>query len=212
VRACGHSLLCGTRGNVVLCILFENLCPSWCRLAAGAMPVGFLNRLLFFPPKEDTYSVSSWPGELCMLRGVVCRALPCLRKNEDGELAQKEAPFVLIFCHGNSADLGLCNYLEELRDGLQVHVIGVEYPGFGLSKAGSGFACESTVDDVVRTVYKCLMEDLQWEARRILLMGRSIGCGPVLRLASEQPPGVRGRVRDSSKSPYFAFCTIPCCF
>jgi hypothetical protein len=64
-----------------------------------------------------------------------------LQKNQDNGLAvpclfmpyQAGSSKVLIFFHGNAEDVGLAmDLLVFIRDMLQVHVMAMEYPGYGV--------------------------------------------------------------------------------
>eukprot|EP00903_Cladosiphon_okamuranus_P011539 g10864.t1 len=132
---------------------------------------------LFRPPKP-TYVASSWPGDLCVLGSSVCLAL----ERVGG------ASTVLIFCHGTSSDLGMSRRsLEILRDGLGCHVIGVEYPGYGLTADGE--PSEESINAAVRVAFLHLTEVMGWPAEQVVIMGRSLGSGPAARIAREFQPG-----------------------
>ncbi|CAM9823189.1 unnamed protein product [Pylaiella littoralis] len=134
--------------------------------------------MFLFRPPTPTYVATSWPGELCVLGSSVCLAL------ERAGGASK----VLLFCHGTSSDLGMSRRsLEVLREGLDCHVIGVEYPGYGLTADGE--ANEQSINAAVRVAFLHLTEMMGWPAERVVIMGRSLGSGPAARLAREFRPG-----------------------
>jgi len=136
-----------------------------------------VDKLLFFPPSPASYTIESYPGELCNLNGVVCLALP----------APVPSAHILVYTHGNAADIGQCRkYLLKLRDILGMHVIAVEYPGYGIS---DGEPNENTLDDSLRRVCTFLHEHLNWPKNSIILVGRSIGTGPAVKIASEDLVG-----------------------
>jgi len=114
------------------------------------------------------------------------------------------ATTLLIYFHGNAEDLGLCEqHLLALSKRLQVTVLAVEYPGYGLlrPKGGSsgGFSScsgESDLDvmgatagGMVHEIDQAAVHALRYAvfkgmtAPQVLLVGRSLGTGPALRLA-----------------------------
>ncbi|CAM9320626.1 unnamed protein product [Ectocarpus sp. 8 AP-2014] len=132
---------------------------------------------LFRPPKP-TYVATSWPGELCVLGSSVCLALERMGG----------ASKVLLFCHGTSSDLGMTRRsLETLGDMLDCHVIGVEYPGYGLMAHDE--SNEQSVNAAVRVAFLHITEVMGWPADRVVVMGRSLGSGPAACLAREFQPG-----------------------
>ncbi|CAM9980309.1 unnamed protein product [Ectocarpus sp. 12 AP-2014] len=132
---------------------------------------------LFRPPKP-TYVATSWPGELCVLGSSVCLALERIGG----------ASKVLLFCHGTSSDLGMTRRsLETLGDMLDSHVIGVEYPGYGLMTHDE--SNEQSVNAAVRVAFLHITEVMGWPADRVVVMGRSLGSGPAACLAREFQPG-----------------------
>lgn len=90
-----------------------------------------------------------------------------------------------IFCihfHGNACDIGhvaVCANRES--SALHSHYLLVEYPGFGMS---NGYASEVTVNQMAISVYNYVVNTLNVPTNRIVLIGRSIGTGPVCYLSS----------------------------
>lgn len=109
---------------------------------------GLLTRILY-PAPAPTYTVDSFKGELVWipkkssldgdapLLGVDC--VPCLL------LKYPYSRFLVLFFHSNAEetsrrfvvpfgeDLGRCySFCSALRDRCQVHVLAVEYPGYGV--------------------------------------------------------------------------------
>lgn len=97
------------------------------------------------------------------------------------------ADSILLFCHGNAEDLGHTQpKLAKLCNTLRVHVIGIEYTGYGISP---GTPSEGSCNDDVLVVYRFLTEFLKWPTQNILLFGYSIGTGPTCALAARQDVG-----------------------
>ena len=63
----------------------------------------------------------------------------------------------------------------------QANVLLVEYPGYGTSP---GVSYERSVDRHVMCAYEYLVADLGYKPENIVLFGRSLGSGPVCRLAA----------------------------
>ena len=87
----------------------------------------------------------------------------------------------VVHCHANACDMG---HIYELcqRDAecWRANVLLVEYPGYG---ASPGVSYERSVDRHVMVAYNYLVEDLRLAPESVVLFGRSLGSGPVCRLA-----------------------------
>ena len=87
----------------------------------------------------------------------------------------------VVHCHANACDIG---HIYELcqRDAecWRANVLLVEYPGYG---ASPGAPYERSVDRHVMVAYSYLTEELRLAPESIVLFGRSLGSGPVCRLA-----------------------------
>jgi len=95
---------------------------------------------------------------------------------------------VLIYFHGNAEDLGRAEeFLACLTEELQVHVIAMEYPGYGIYPGTPD--ADRICDDAVN-VYDYLVKVLKWEEKDIILFGRSIGSGPATHVAALRNPGM----------------------
>lgn len=96
----------------------------------------------------------------------------------------KRAPATraILHCHANACDVG---HIYELcqRDAecWQANVLLVEYPGYGTSP---GVSYERSVDRHVMCAYEYLVSDLGYKPESVVLFGRSLGSGPVCRLAA----------------------------
>ena len=88
----------------------------------------------------------------------------------------------IMYLHGNAEDLGLSHdLLKAFRDFLNVHVLGVEYPGYG---PVPGNPCEGGVNRHTRAAFNFLTQKLRIPPQRIIVFGRSIGTGPATNLVS----------------------------
>lgn len=148
------------------------------------MDFDLVSRLLF-PAPPSSYTVDSFPGELIWIP----RSLnPQTSSPEDCIpcclLRYKTAQFLVIYLHSNYEDLGRSHaFLAQMRDRFQVHVLAVEYPGYGIcpgAKCDERGATESAL-----TAFRFAREVLRWPSDRIIFLGRSIGTGPAIALAVE---------------------------
>ena len=89
---------------------------------------------------------------------------------------------VFIYAHGNATDIGRCHMpLRRLAFRLRVHILVVEYPGYGIAP---GRPTEETVVENITAAYMHLHEKWDVPKDRIIMMGRSIGTGPCIDVAS----------------------------
>lgn len=133
---------------------------------------------LIFPAPAASYDLGSFPEELLLIPGGASGVdVPCIL------LPFKHARFLFIYFHANAEDIGLCYpFLQVLRDLFQVHVLAVEYPGYGL--------CHGTADEAgilanAAAALRFATEDLEWPLDSIMLFGRSLGTGPCMALAAQ---------------------------
>ena len=90
----------------------------------------------------------------------------------------------MFYFHGNAEDLGLAlEMMDLLRSYLGVHVIGVEYPGYGIYP-GKPSATQILSD--AWCVFDFFTSTLEVKPSDVLLFGRSIGSGPATFLAQER--------------------------
>jgi len=149
---------------------------------------------LVFPAPKPSYSKESFKNHLCWIpwnqalspervddeqhaEGIPCMWLPAER-----------AAGVILFFHGNAEDLGLSHaFVQHMRDQFKMNVLAVEYPGYGLLKHIP--SSEKSVQEVVLTVFRFVVDELRVAYEQIFLFGRSIGSGPATYLASTFPVG-----------------------
>jgi len=102
--------------------------------------------------------------------------VPCLL------LTYPYSRYLVLFFHSNAEDLGRCySFCRLLREKFQVHVLAVEYPGYGLCP---GVATGKTVMENSFSALHFATQSLHWPVDSILTFGRSIGTGPAVKLAS----------------------------
>ena len=80
-----------------------------------------------------------------------------------------------IHFHGNACDIAQIKICAERESYcFNAHYLLVEYPRFGIS---DGFPCEVTLDEVSKSVYDFVTNNLKVPHSRVVLLGRSIGTG-----------------------------------
>lgn len=143
-----------------------------------------LSRFLF-PTPTPSYTVDSFPTELLWVpKRLEMRencpsesCVPCLF------LRCPSARFLFIFFHSNAEDIGRCYaFASLLRDQFQVHVFVVEYPGYGICP---GVTSPGTICENAHAAMTFVTKVLQWPLDGIKIVGRSIGTGPAMFLASK---------------------------
>lgn len=103
-------------------------------------------------------------------------AAPCLL------LPYESARYLIIFFHSNAEDLGRCRwFLHFLRDQFQVHVLAVEYPGYGVCR---GPPSRAGVLANASAALAFAMDALRLPLESIKIFGRSIGTGPAVYIAA----------------------------
>ena len=91
---------------------------------------------------------------------------------------------LIIYFHGNSENA--CDpieQMEKLNKKLETHSCIVEYPGYGLSYKKTDINPELMKTDA-EAVFDFLTDKIGFLDQNIIIMGRSIGTGPAIHLAS----------------------------
>lgn len=132
---------------------------------------------LCFPAPRASYTIKSFPDELILIPGGFDgRKVPCLF------LPFRHARFLIIYFHANAEDLGLCyTFCTIVRDLFQVHMLAVEYPGYGICP---GHCDEEPIMANANAAFRFATETLHWPCDGIKLLGRSLGTGPAMALAA----------------------------
>lgn len=132
---------------------------------------------LVFPAPKSSYNIKSFPEELILIPRADGEKIPCLF------LPFKHARFLFIYFHANAEDLGLCyTFCTIIRDLFQVHVLAVEYPGYGICP---GHCTEEGMMANATAAVRFAMDTLRWPLDGIKLFGRSIGTGPAVAMAAQ---------------------------
>mmetsp|Transcript_9670 Transcript_9670/g.21573 ORF Transcript_9670/g.21573 Transcript_9670/m.21573 type:complete len:559 (+) Transcript_9670:92-1768(+) len=140
---------------------------------------------LLFPAPPASYGVDDFPQELIWVpRSLDPRTsgpedcVPCLF------LPYSSARYLIFYLHSNGEDIGRCvQFCRSLRAQFQVHVFVVEYPGYGICPGGP--CDEQRVTENAFAAFRFVYEVMQWPLDSIIVLGRSIGCGPAVSLAVE---------------------------
>jgi len=147
------------------------------------MPWDPISRLIF-PAPPPSYGIGSFPRELIFVpKDLVLNrncppeaCIPCLF------LKFPSARFLILYLHSNAEDIGRCyRFCHVLRVQFQVHVLAVEYPGYGICPGGPATA-ESVTQNAL-AAFRFVREVLEWPLDGIKVFGRSIGTGPAISLA-----------------------------
>ena len=104
--------------------------------------------------------------------------IPCLfvRSVEPSEV-------IMIYFHGNAEDIGKNKeFMTLISKSLSIHVLAVEYPGYGMYK---GEPSEQAILSDAERVLEFVKTVLLWPSQNIIICGRSIGTGPSCYLASK---------------------------
>mmetsp|Transcript_22388 Transcript_22388/g.35980 ORF Transcript_22388/g.35980 Transcript_22388/m.35980 type:complete len:375 (+) Transcript_22388:95-1219(+) len=146
-----------------------------------------VRKLLFPLPDPPDYDDTTFPEDLIWVPQDEKKEkpmIPCIF------LPHKGAKRMVIYCHGNGCDLGtIYEELLRYREYWQVHILAMEYPGYGLCKGEPG---EKSINEAVFSVYDYITQQLRWPSLFIFFYGRSIGTGPVCKLVSTlQTQGTR---------------------
>ena len=108
---------------------------------------------------------------------IPCLFLPC-DADEGGNK-------VVLYFHGNAEDIGLAfDLLYMFGAEMRMHVLAVEYPGYGLYKGGK--PDEAKMKEDADTIYDYLTTMCGIKESDVILWGRSMGSGPTSYLASRK--------------------------
>lgn len=140
---------------------------------------------IIFPAPSSSYDTEDFPEELVWIpryRNPQGPAIPCLILQ-----CSRGSSKIILYFHGNAEDVCLTyELLDHIRNSLLVHVIAVEYPGYGVY-AGKPSAAQLIED--ADCVFSFLTMYLDIDPKDIIVFGRSIGSGPATWLASNHDPG-----------------------
>lgn len=137
--------------------------------------VFFADRLIFIPPD------SSYPPDLSGLEILA-------DKDEDSlaflHLKARPGMPTFLYSHGNAEDIGQSLELFQEWNVRGFGVLAYDYPGYGLS---TGKPTENSVQSAALRAWGHLIESGVSE-KSIVIVGRSVGSGPSVWLASSRRP------------------------
>lgn len=170
----------------------------------------FIDKIVF-PAPTPTYGKDTYKKHLCWIpwnEAVspdridderYADGIPCMW------LSAPKAAGVILFCHGNAEDLGMCfPFVRHMRDQFKMNVLAIEYPGYGLLHDVA--VSEAALKEVALTAFRFILDELKVAYEQIMLFGRSVGSGPTVYLASRFPVGglilvaAFASVREAAKS------------
>jgi len=97
-------------------------------------------------------------------------------------LPSATARYLIIYFHSNGEDLGACYpFLRGVRAALEVHILAVEFPGYGLC---GGEATEENLARAATAAFHFATNNLGWPREDIIVMGRSLGAAVAARLTA----------------------------
>lgn len=151
---------------------FVSLLWIYCLLAIIAYFFG--HKLLFRPPARG-YELDKARYHVIKQGSGSAIAYTWLKPPHD------KAP-VIFFSHGNAEDLSAYDWVFDLWQHARCGVFAYDFPGYGMSE---GAPTEASVNASAETAWKFLRETLGVPAERVIIVGRSVGCGPSLALAQQ---------------------------
>ncbi|CAI2373282.1 unnamed protein product [Moneuplotes crassus] len=96
---------------------------------------------------------------------------------------------IIIYLHGNAEDLAGCGeMMRRLSVSFKCHVIGLEYPGYGVC-----FKQKVSSKEILRRsfrLYEFLNKEFGYQEKDIILFGRSLGSGAAIQTAAANNPGL----------------------
>ncbi|MBW8016776.1 MAG: alpha/beta hydrolase [Planctomycetes bacterium] len=108
-------------------------------------------------------------------------------------LLNPDAEFTILYNHGNNEDIGMnIRWLQRFRE-RGFSVLTYDYRGFGLSK---GKSTEKNTYRDAQAAYDYLVKKRNVLPAKIIVMGRSLGGGVAVELASRKP--VAGLIMQST--------------
>jgi len=95
----------------------------------------------------------------------------------------EDAKMLCIFSHGNAEDLCTSGpYSQWLADEFNMNVVSYDYKGYGNSEAG--LTSEDNMNEAIESVFDLAVTRMRVPKKGIVLLGKSIGTGPTVFLAS----------------------------
>ncbi len=115
---------------------------------------------------------------------------------------KEDAEFTILFSHGNAEDIGHNREFFRLLNRWGFSVFAYDYHGYGTSQ---GRPSEKNVYLDIDAAWRYLVDDLATEPNRIIALGRSLGSGAAVYLATRTKPA--GLILESPLTSVFRVVT-----
>lgn len=174
--------------------MFENV--NWSADPLMGCSGSVVNRLLLQAPESSSYSEWSFKDELLWIPMQPSDAKQSPTSKEEANsnggnsvipcrLVQHDsASHLLVYFHKNADDLGSCKrFCDKLSSSLAVHVLAVEYPGYGLC-----WDFPKTPEQICKHAFAALdfvQRTLRWPLERVIVYGACLGVGPAIAVAAQ---------------------------
>lgn len=140
---------------------------------------------LLYPAPTSSYHANSFPDELLWIPRSLdyknCSPGDCLPAVL---LKCSHARYLMIYLHSNAEDIGTARHFGMgVRMLLGMHVLLVEYPGYGIAPGSPSECTEKSLWQATVNAFKFATEVLRWPTEDIIVMGRSLGAALAIRLA-----------------------------
>ncbi len=156
----------------------------------------FISDSMIFVPQQSSYKDGPEVHKIEVDNGQCISAV---------YLSEPNAEFTILYSHGNAEDIGHVRPILERFKNMGFSVFAYDYRGYGTSD-GRASARNSYED--IEAAYGYLVERLGVSANRIIVMGRSIGGGPAIELATKN--NVAGLICESCfVSAYRVLTRVP---
>jgi len=152
-------------------------------LSEGAKLVQPYFSKLLYPVPSPSYTVDSFPGELLWIP----RSLDYSSSDDKSDcvpgifVSCPNARYLVVYFHSNGEDAGLAYpFAAGLKRILEVHVLIIEYPGYGLCP---GKPSEESLHSVADLAFEFATKVLKVPPGDVIVLGRSLGAALAVHLA-----------------------------
>ncbi len=140
--------------------------------ALSVIVLFFADRLIFHPP-APSYSIKDGGFKTLKTQGGTIAAY---------EIVAQPGQPTLLWSHGNAVDIGqLKKRLQIIHQQTGFGILAYDYPGYG---ASSGKPSEKKCNHSINAAYHYLTEERNINAKKLILIGQSVGSGPTCWLAA----------------------------
>lgn len=162
--------------------------------------MGALVSALAFPVPDRKYSEEDWATQGDRVVWLTTKEsklkVPALHlRRANTKASSNKQRFTIIYSHGNAEDVGISiGYLQLLSSACDVNVLAYEYPGYSIAEGKT--PSEAYCYEAIEAAYDHLTQTEGIPASKIVLLGRSLGTGPTVHLASKEA-GLAGTILQS---------------